>query len=75
MDSVELYRRLLGVSAPWTVERVDLDVARQTVEVHVGHLAGQRFSCPECGQELAVYDHLAERVRYRPEEGAPTRQK
>lgn len=62
MDSVELYRQLLGLTAPWTVERVDLDVARQQVEVHVGHLRGQRFACPECGRELAVYDHLAERV-------------
>ena len=62
MESVELYRQLLGLTAPWTVERVDLDMARQHVEVHVGHTVGQRFSCPECGQELPVYDHLAERV-------------
>jgi transposase len=62
MDSVELYRQLLGLTAPWTVGRVDLDVARQQVEVHVGHPAGQRFACPECGRELGVYDHLAERV-------------
>jgi transposase len=62
MDSVELYRQLLGLTAPWTVERVDLDVARQQVDVHVGHPAGQRFACPECGRELGVYDHLAERV-------------
>jgi transposase len=62
MDSVELYRQLLGLTAPWTVERVDLDVARQRVEVHVGHPTGQRFACPECGRELGVYDHLAERV-------------
>jgi hypothetical protein len=26
------------VTAPWTVEHVDLDVARQHVEVHVGQL-------------------------------------
>lgn len=62
MDSVELYRQLLGLTTPWTVERVELDVARQHVEVHVGHPAGQRFACPECGRELAVYDHQAERV-------------
>jgi transposase len=62
MDSVELYRQLLGLMAPWTVEKVDLDIAKQHVEVHVGHPAGQRFSCPECGRELGVYDHLAERV-------------
>jgi transposase len=62
MDSVELYRQLLGLTAPWTVERVELDIAQQHVEVHVGHATGQRFTCPECGRELSVYDHLAERV-------------
>jgi transposase len=62
MDSVELYRQLLGLTAPWTVERVELDMAKQHVEVHVGHPAGQHFACPECGRELGVYDHLAERV-------------
>ena len=62
MDSVELYRQLLGLTAPWTVERVELDMANQHVEVHVGHPAGQRFACPQCGCELGVYDHSAERV-------------
>ena len=62
MDSVELYRQLLGLTAPWTVERVDLDMEKQHVEVHVGHASGQRFGCPECGRELGVYDHVAERV-------------
>lgn len=62
MDSVELYRQLLGLTAPWTVERVELDMAHQHVEVHVGHGPGHQFACPECGRELGVYDHLAERV-------------
>lgn len=62
MDSIELYRQLLGLTAPWTVERVELDMAKQHVEVHVGHAPGQRFACPQCGRELAAYDHLAERV-------------
>lgn len=52
MDSVELYRRLLGLASPRTVERVELDMARQRVEVHVGHAAGQRFACAECGRSL-----------------------
>jgi transposase len=62
MESVELYRQLLGLSEPWTVERVDLDVAKGRVEVYVAHAPGQRFACPDCGQELAVYDHLGERT-------------
>jgi transposase len=62
MDSNELYRQLLGLSDPWTVEQVELDVAQTHVELCAGHAAGARFACPECAQALAVYDHLAERV-------------
>jgi transposase len=62
MESVELYRQLLGLNSPWTVSGVDLDVAKQRVDVHVGHPEGARFACPECGQKLGVYDHQAERT-------------
>ena len=62
MESKELYQCLLGLSSPWTVGRVELDMAKQRVDVHVEHPKGSRFGCPECGQELPVYDHHAERV-------------
>ena len=62
MESKELYRHLLGITEPWTVDRVDLDMTRGQVDVYVGHAKGERFVCPECGQEHAVYDHSAERV-------------
>lgn len=61
MDSTELYRQLLGVSSPWTVERVDMDVHGLTVDVFLTHSTGVRFACPKCGQSSPVYDHLAER--------------
>ncbi len=50
MESAELYQHLLGLNTPWTVSRVDLDMAKQRVDVHVGHADGARFACPECGQ-------------------------
>lgn len=62
MDSVELYKQLLGLTAPWTVDRVELDMAKQHVEVYASHPCGHRFACPECGRESGVYDHLTERV-------------
>ncbi len=62
MESKELYRHLLGINEPWTVERVDLDMTQGRVDVYVGHAKGVRFACPECGQEHPVYDHSAERV-------------
>jgi transposase len=61
MDSKELYRVLLGLSEPWTVERVELDAAGQEVSVYVTHAPKTRFRCPRCERELAVFDHLAER--------------
>lgn len=62
MESKELYRHLLGLDEPWVVARVNLDMAKQHVDVYVDHPSGTRFACPECGQACAVYDHLAERV-------------
>lgn len=61
MDSKELYRVLLGLSEPWSVEQVELDAAGQEVSVFVTHPARTRFRCPRCERELAVFDHLAER--------------
>jgi transposase len=62
MESKELYQCLLGLHEPWTVDRVELDMAKMRVDVYVEHPAGTRLACPECGQAYAVYDHLAERV-------------
>lgn len=62
MESKELYRHLLGINEPWTVDRVDLDMTQGRVDVYVGHAKGVRFACPECGQEHPVYDHSVKRV-------------
>jgi len=61
MDSKELYTALLGLKTPWTVDRVEMDMARHEVVVYVEHPAGSRFTCPRCERELAVFDHAEER--------------
>ena len=48
MDSTELYRQLLGVTTPWTVERVEMSVPDVRVDVHLSHPPGARFACPQC---------------------------
>jgi transposase len=62
MRDVQLYRQLLGVEAPWKVERVDLSVAERRVEVLVSHGERVRWPCPECALELATHDHAEERA-------------
>jgi probable selenium-dependent hydroxylase accessory protein YqeC len=40
MQDTELYRYLLGIEEPWTVERVTLDMENQRVDVWVTHPEG-----------------------------------
>ena len=61
MQDKELYWHLLGLVHPWAVARVDLDIAKQRVDVWVGHDKDLRWPCPECGQECSLYDHSEER--------------
>ena len=61
MQDKELYQHILGLKSPWTVSEVKLDMELQQIDVHVSHPRGTRFACPECGDELACYDHAPER--------------
>ena len=61
MDSKEMYGQVLGLTAPWTVEQVEVDAAHLEIRVRVGHPPGTRFACPRCQRELAVFDHAEER--------------
>ena len=62
MRDTELYQHLLGITTPWTVERVALDVPGGRVDVWARHDKKARFACPECGKECGLYDHDEERV-------------
>ena len=61
MRDRDLYAKILGISAPWHVSDVVLDVAAGTVEVFVEHRG--EASCPRCGKPCAGYD--ARRCRWR----------
>ncbi len=62
MQDTALYQYLLGLKSPWTVSRVELNVKRQCVEVWAEHPEGALWSCPNCTQELPLYDHAEERT-------------
>lgn len=51
MRDAELYRHLAGLAEPWHVERVDLNVSEQRVDVWASHPGGQRFACPGVGTD------------------------
>ena len=62
MRDAELYQRLLGLVAPWTVGRVELSVEGERVDIWAEHAPEVRWPCPECATLLSVYDHAEERA-------------
>lgn len=61
MQDSELYARILGITEPWRVERVDLRLEVGEVHVFLGHAPDLRWDCPECGADCVLYDHQPER--------------
>ena len=57
-----LYQQILGLSDPWFVSSVKLDIPQGRVDIEVEHRPDARWTCPVCGQAVALYDH-AERPR------------
>jgi transposase len=57
MQDTELYRRMLGLEAPWSVERIELDLEKQQVDVHAIHSDDAKWMCPECAVVFGIYDH------------------
>ena len=62
MKDTKLYQQLLGLTAPWTVSDVTLDVKAKRVAVRVEHNQKATFACPECGAKCGLHDHDAERT-------------
>ena len=61
MEDSELYGRILGITAPWHVERVELQLKQGEVHVYLAHEENQAWPCAECGASCPLYDHQAER--------------
>src|SRR5881296_2259161 len=64
MRDRELYATILGVQAPWTVERVELDVAGGAVHVWLTRAEGAPAPCPECQTACSIYDHREREWRH-----------
>jgi hypothetical protein len=62
MPDVELYKTILGLTPPWTVVDVTLDVTGQHVTVRV-HKGDGPFPCPACHATVPGYDKKPRRRR------------
>jgi transposase len=61
MQDRQLYADILGIRAPWFVERVELKLTDSQVHVHLDHDDVVNWKCPECGESCRPYDHQPER--------------
>jgi transposase len=62
VDDTALYTKLLGITPPWRVTRVTVDIAAERIDVWLEEAPGTQFLCAGCGQPRPVYDHTAEQV-------------
>lgn len=61
MAVAQHYERLIGLPEPWTVERLEENLAEGRIDLHLTHEARSRFACPHCGRACPVRDHAPER--------------
>ncbi len=64
MRDHELYATILGVQTPWTVERVELDVAGGAVHVWLARSEDAAAQCPGCQTACPIYDHREREWRH-----------
>ena len=56
MRDRDLYAKLLGIEAPWSVRDVDARLEAGEAEVRIGLAPKCRLACPECGVTCGKYD-------------------
>lgn len=67
MDNLKLFEAALGLTPPWTIERVSFDPKAEgggAVEIRITFLRGSRFACPECGVLCPSHDTHDQRWRH-----------
>jgi transposase len=64
MQDKELHQKLLGLSAPWSVQEVDLQVKEMKVTLKLTYQLLWRFRCSECDEECPTHDHRQRKWRH-----------
>ncbi|MEA3360990.1 MAG: hypothetical protein U9R17_16515 [Thermodesulfobacteriota bacterium] len=57
MDDKELYRQILGVVAPWKIEKIDLAMEQDRIDIYLEWPYLQDGTCPECGKKCKVHSN------------------
>ena len=63
MEDFQLYQQILGLSAPWRVQKVVLKRAEGELEIEVA-CEETDWGCPECHQRMRAHDTVRRRWRH-----------
>lgn len=64
MQDLELYRKILGIQAPWIITDVKLDLQNRNVTISVEYDKKQPMVCPICLEHADTYDHKKRNWRH-----------
>ena len=64
MQDRDLYATILRLAAPWTVERVEVDLKGSVVHVWLQREERAAVECPECHTAQTIYDHHERELRH-----------
>lgn len=56
MNDTNFYTQILGISRPWEVTEVDLNIDEEQVNIEVSYKSSQAL-CPECKVMSPIHDH------------------
>lgn len=62
MQDLDFLSTVLGLKAPWRVERADLDLPKHHIDALVTYDGSG--CCPTCGEPASIYDHRERRWRH-----------
>jgi hypothetical protein len=61
MKEKDFYHGVLGITEPWEITKVDLNVIKEEVHVYLEY-RGAAGICPKCGKATSIHDKREERV-------------
>ena len=53
----EHYERLIGLTGPWKVSGVQLELSGKRIVIEIGYNLSEPMECPECATRCRHYDH------------------
>ena len=62
MDDKKLYKEILGIVAPWKIEKVALDIDNDRVDIFLGWPYLHDGICPACKKDCKIHDRREERI-------------